>query len=191
MWGKKPLSDEPATDLLFVCTGNICRSTYGALWMRHAAGDRLTVASAGTGAVVGAPAHEEIASMMSARGVPTDHVARQLTRPILQSTSLVIGMTREHRSAAVSMFPGVLKRSVTLLEVAQLAPHVDTSALPTDPRERVRALGPAIMAARGKVVSGEGFDIADPYGRDHQAFVDMGAVMDEALPALYDLIFPA
>lgn len=178
----------PESDLLFVCTGNICRSAYAALWMQQAVGDRLTVASAGTGAVVGSAAHPDIGPLLSHPDAVTGHVAQQLTRPLLQGAGLVVAMTREHRSQAVRMFPGVLRRTVTLLEVALLAPYLDVSLLPSTPKQRIVAIGPAIMAVRGSVPTDEAFDVEDPFGQDRAAFRDMGMVMDRALLVLRDLI---
>lgn len=182
------MTTTPETDLLFVCTGNICRSAYAALWMQQAVGDRLTVASAGTGAVVGAAAHPDITPLFPHPDAVTGHVAQQLTRPLLQGAGLVVGMTREHRSQAVRMFPGALRRTVTLLEVALLAPYLDVSLLPSTPKRRIKAIGPAIMAVRGSVPTDESFDVEDPFGQDAAAFQDMAQVMDHALPVLRDLI---
>ena len=188
MVGPQQSGTTPETDLLFVCTGNICRSAYAAFWMRQAVGDRLTVASAGTGAVVGSACHPEIAALFPRQEIVDGHVAQQLTRPLVQGAGLVVGMTREHRSQVVRVFPGALRRTVTLLEVALLAPHLDTSLLPSTPEQRIRAIGPAIMTVRGSVPTDESFDVEDPFGRDADAFRDMAVVMDRALPILRDLI---
>ena len=181
----------PSTDVLFLCTGNICRSAYAALWLRHATEGRITVASAGTGAAVGKPAHEEIERLLAPRGIPTEHVAQQLTPALMADAALVIGMTRDHRALALNVFPGALRRTVTLLEIEILAPYIDTADWPGEPRERVRAIAPAVMRARGKVSATDSFDIEDPIGQSSAVFDDMGAVMDRALPVLRDLILGA
>jgi protein-tyrosine phosphatase len=67
--------------MLVVCTGNICRSPIGEVMLRDrllAAGADAEVASAGTGAVVGAGAHEHTIEVLEERGLSArEHVARQ------------------------------------------------------------------------------------------------------------------
>ncbi|HWH13236.1 MAG TPA: low molecular weight protein-tyrosine-phosphatase [Miltoncostaeaceae bacterium] len=93
----------------FVCLGNICRSPTAAAVLAHLAaeqgvGDRLAIESAGTGDWhVGGPADPRAAAELRRRGVPLDHVARQILRDDLARHDLILGMDRQNLAALRAM----------------------------------------------------------------------------------------
>lgn len=97
--------------LLFICTGNICRSPMAAALFRKLAqerGDDVQVESAGTWGVDGQPASPLAREVLEARGLKLDdHRARTVTREMLARADLVLTMTRSHRDALVAEFPFV------------------------------------------------------------------------------------
>src|SRR3954467_2493207 len=137
--------------VLFVCTGNICRSPTAERMLRHALAERLgddaalfDVSSAGTGALVDYPIQEHAAALMAEQGVDVaGFAARQLDTGLLEGADLLLGMTREHRAAAATEAPSAIRRLFTLREFARLADagaeagEVDPSLPPV---ERARAL---------------------------------------------------
>ena len=87
--------------LLFVCTGNTCRSAMaGALAKRVAAErglDDIEVSSAGTSAWEGAPASDGSLLVGLERGIDLgEHRARQLTRSIVQDADVILAMGPHH-----------------------------------------------------------------------------------------------
>jgi protein-tyrosine-phosphatase len=87
--------------LLFVCTGNTCRSAMaGALAKRVAAErglDDIEIASAGTSAWEGAPASDGSLLVGLERGLDLgDHRARQLTRSMVQEADVILAMGPHH-----------------------------------------------------------------------------------------------
>jgi protein-tyrosine-phosphatase len=89
--------------ILFVCTGNICRSPLAEVLLRRALTERslpdFAVSSAGTGAWDGAPASEGAYLVALERGLDlSSHRARLLTREIVEDTDLVLTMARHHRA---------------------------------------------------------------------------------------------
>src|SRR5438046_7558777 len=88
--------------VLFVCTGNICRSPLAAALLQRALKERgldMNVTSAGTGAWDGAPASEGAYLVGLERGLDlSGHRARLLTRELVEQADLILTMARHHRA---------------------------------------------------------------------------------------------
>src|SRR5437762_13843299 len=90
------------TNILLVCTGNICRSPLAASLLERALRERgleVNVTSAGTGAWDGAPASEGAYLVGLERGLDlSGHRARLLTRELVENAHLILTMARHHRA---------------------------------------------------------------------------------------------
>lgn len=108
--------------VLFVCTGNTCRSPMAAALMRHAAAERgiaVDVASAGTFAAPGEPATPEASRALQERGVdPGEHRAALLTREMVAGADVVLTMTARHKEFVLGLAPEAAARVFTLAEYA-------------------------------------------------------------------------
>ena len=89
-------------NVLFVCTGNICRSPLAAALLLRGLKERgldVTVTSAGTGAWDGAPASEGAYLVGLERGLDlSGHRARLLSRDLVEQADLILTMARHHRA---------------------------------------------------------------------------------------------
>ncbi|HRX83835.1 MAG TPA: L-threonylcarbamoyladenylate synthase [Phycisphaerae bacterium] len=107
-----------ALNVLFVCSGNTCRSPMAAVMLRaelarhlgckpeELAARGVTVSSAGAGSFGGSPASEGALAAMERRGLDlSDHVARALDVDAIQQADHVYCMTRGHRAAVVALVP--------------------------------------------------------------------------------------
>ena len=97
-------------NLLFVCSGNICRSPMAAEQMRHRlAVEGLTdwvVDSAGTLGIEGAPASPEAVEAMREVGIDLrGHRSQGIRIEHMERADLVIAMTHAHLMELASMFP--------------------------------------------------------------------------------------
>src|SRR5438445_599845 len=91
------------TQILLVCTGNICRSPLAAALLERALAERaiegIDISSAGTGAWDGAPVSEGAYLVGLERGLDlSGHRAQLLTREMVDAADLILTMARHHRA---------------------------------------------------------------------------------------------
>ncbi|MFH2071273.1 MAG: low molecular weight phosphatase family protein [Actinomycetota bacterium] len=102
--------------VLFVCTGNLCRSPMAEVLARaRFEGEGVVFESAGVRAVRGAPATPTAAAACREVGVSLrGHRARQLDRDLAESAARIYVMTEDHRSAVLRIAPGIEDRVALL-----------------------------------------------------------------------------
>ena len=97
--------------IIFVCTGNTCRSPmaecmFRALVKQRGLENEWRILSAGTYAMSGAPASQGSLRAMQRRGLSLDgHRSQAVTRVLLDSADLVVGMGRSHIMQLRMMYP--------------------------------------------------------------------------------------
>lgn len=91
-------------NVIFVCTGNTCRSPLAEALARKLAAERgvtdVTFESAGTSAYEGAAASDGSVLIGLERGVDlSPHRARQLTRDLIRGDTILLAMATSHLTA--------------------------------------------------------------------------------------------
>jgi protein-tyrosine phosphatase len=171
--------------VLFVCTGNICRSPYLELRLRAAlaaAGrNELETMSAGTGAVVGHGVSDRLAVRLRGLGIdPSAHRGSQLTRADIDRAALILTASREHRRIVTRIDPGAAGRAFTVRQFLRLL-----AAASPAPGADIDALVDAANGARGRAgASTDDDDIEDPWRRSRRVYTRAAVVMDEAIDDL-------
>src|ERR671918_546878 len=109
MSSQDPL-DRRCLSVVFVCTGNICRSPIAEKVFVHelekaGLAEAVHVSSAGTGNWhVGSPADERAAAVLRAGGYDVAHIARQVDAEQL-GADLIVALDRSHQRALRSLVP--------------------------------------------------------------------------------------
>jgi protein-tyrosine-phosphatase len=105
--------------ILFVCTGNTCRSPMAACLFQALAGEPFSGQSCSAGLLAGAgqPASPEAIRAMAERGLSLQsHRARQLSPALVQEAAVILTMTRVHKTEVAGRFPGCEGKLFTLGE---------------------------------------------------------------------------
>jgi protein-tyrosine phosphatase len=188
--------------VLYVCTGNICRSPLAERLARHELsrrlGDRsglIEVTSAGTHGLTGREMYAEAAVVLTrSGGDASGFLARLMEAQHVDGADLVLTATRAHRAAVVRLQPRATRRTFTMREFGRLAAAVEVSTLPDgDPITRLRAAVAEAASHRGLVAPEhpDDDDVPDPYGGPPAGYEDAGRLIAAATAPALDLLVAA
>ena len=175
------MNAERQFSILFVCTGNICRSPLSEQLLRRSINTPdIVTYSAGTSAMVGEPMphiQQDIAKKLGIEN-PENHRGQQLTAEHIERADLILVMERAHRSIVVQQAPRSLRRTFTFRELARISEVVPDEDLAFDSDrlvDRLKVLVEAASINRGIAVpleTPEEDDIVDPYKRSKQIYLE-------------------
>lgn len=104
-------------NILIVCIGNICRSPTAEYLLKARLADKpkITVASAGLGALVDKPADATALEIMSEQGIDASgHRARQVTTDMLVQADIILAMEQSHLDRLHKIAPQIRGRAFLL-----------------------------------------------------------------------------
>jgi protein-tyrosine phosphatase len=123
------MPDRPgnASQVLFVCSGNTCRSPMAEGILKSllalSRADRIAVASAGTGAMEGEPVSAGALDVAAADGISLEaHRARRLTRDMVMEADLILALDRPHLATILALDASARERAHLLRGFAEALP---------------------------------------------------------------------
>lgn len=109
--------------ILFVCTGNTCRSVMAEYLLRHYANEadlELEVASAGLHAYTGDEASQHTVAVLKELGIDaTGHRARKVSSYLLEEFDLILTMTNLHKVGIEELAPELTEQVFLLKEFTE------------------------------------------------------------------------
>jgi protein-tyrosine phosphatase len=169
--------EHDAFHILFVCTGNVCRSPVAEILTRQFLREKLgraasgfRVTSAGTESVAGTRMDSRSAASLAAYGLGAaadEFRTRRLEATMVSEADLVLTAERKHRRSVVMLEPAALATTFCFRELVRLLDGIAAAVLPDDPLARARA---AVGLARqqrgmGAYAPGDADTIPDPLAR--------------------------
>ena len=171
--------EEPELRVLFVCTGNLCRSpTAEAIaWreLRRRPDVSFLFASAGTHAREGWPADPGAAIVAAARGADLSlHRARPLSKPLVAGADLILCMAADHRPYVVELDRSAVSRTFLLTSLVRALKEV----------RGARTVDELLQEGTLRMQERIGDDIDDPIGKDRSAYELCAARLDGLVTSL-------
>ncbi|MCB1127678.1 MAG: glycine hydroxymethyltransferase, partial [Verrucomicrobiae bacterium] len=116
------------TTVLFICTGNVCRSPMAEGLFRHLTKDRgeFRILSAGVGAVSGMRPSGHAINAMQELGIDiSQQRSRALTTGLIREADLVFGMTQGHVDSIALMHPEAIEKTFLLRHFEEGVPRYE------------------------------------------------------------------
>ncbi|WP_083527745.1 arsenate reductase/protein-tyrosine-phosphatase family protein [Curtobacterium ammoniigenes] len=174
--------------ILFVCSGNICRSPLAALLLEAKLGPHASafdIRSRGTIAADGVPMDDDAAAQARRLGLdPSEHRSAPLTTEDVRQADLILTAERSHRSAVVRLDPRAAGRTFTILQFARILQGLEPADLQVDD---TIALAATVGRLRGVVAppeEPEDDDVVDPYRRSEDVHRAVADTLNEALSVI-------
>ncbi len=195
-------------DILFVCTGNLCRSPMAeALFQSKLTSgypgltSMMLVHSAGTSAIEDSPATSSAVQAMDLWDVDLEpHRASELTMSQLRDADIVIAMAREHLLSIERMYPQALQKSTTLRHLDSLSEKVvarlgeETVQDEDEARRRLASVLELLQDAPHTDgfladIQSRGSDIIDPIGSSLHVYLSVAEDIESSLDRVMRSLF--
>lgn len=158
--------------IMFVCTGNICRSPMGELLMTHYLnGTTVQVSSAGTRGLPMHPIDPSSGRLMQSVGIESSGFrSRRLTRQMADEADLILCFEKQQRKEIVTLAPAAVRYTFLLDDFANMCDYCARNNMIAGLtiQERLQSVIKNSSMIRPMIPQPK--DIADPHGREFGMF---------------------
>lgn len=162
-------------NILFICTGNTCRSTIAEALFKHllelnnAKASDFKVVSAGTCAWEGDKASTLASQVLKERGIDVKyHRSTPVSLELIDEADLILAMTFNHKMAILQMRPSAKEKVFTLKEYVAVH-HGNLKELGLSQRDF-------------------DYDVKDPYGQSIDVYRNSAKEIEEALQKIINTL---
>ncbi|MGD6991190.1 low molecular weight protein arginine phosphatase [Sutcliffiella horikoshii] len=106
-------------NVLFVCTGNTCRSPMAAAILAGRDIKDVEVRSAGVFAMPGSEASSQAREVLKEKGLPVEHQSSQVSDELIEWADYIFTMTAQHKMLLENSYPNSLGKTYTLKGFAE------------------------------------------------------------------------
>ncbi|SJZ48300.1 low molecular weight protein arginine phosphatase [Selenihalanaerobacter shriftii] len=163
------------TKILFVCTGNTCRSSMAEYIFNHLANnEKYEVESAGISAIEGATVSAQAEQVMGEKGIDiSDHEAQKINEELIEEVDLILTMTHQHKNSILNMVPESRRKIFTLKEFVENTEKLEETT------EELQKLYSQINQTRENFLEENGVKIERLRKRHKELMQEIGEVEDE------------
>lgn len=178
--------------ILFVCTGNICRSPFAELLLKHYLKDTpIRVESAGTRGLTEHEIHRSSARILSKLQITSRHFrSRRLTKSMLEAADLVLCFEHVQSRQITELLPGASLKTFLLPEFATLAEAGQAAGLMRGQSlsERLRVVRDVAPQLRMNLEVAP--EVSDPNGQDFAVFHRVATEINDSLIKILTSVSP-
>lgn len=191
--------------ILFVCTGNICRSPMAEGIARAAIEDgypdhsvSIEIISAGTSALGGHPPTAPAVEAMERQGIDiSGYRAQSLSRGLVEDSDLVLVMEESQRAHALALSRGAAVPAFLLLKLAEstrIVLKAEEGGLGReDPMEMLESMvSVATVMERNEAweLSSHQYEVSDPIGMPLEWYIRAAEIMEAAIDEILGTLLP-